>query len=251
MRRLPSSLVTYLALMAYLALAKLLIAYFFDESIFPHPSQKGTFAWPFIAILTLGGLLGVWLANLTGFPVMWDVRVNNTKRFILPLILGAGFGIEEIVFDYNSGVSKMVVEQLKIPFFHIAFPASVVIYPGGAIIVETLYRLIPIPLFLLIISNLVLRGRAQEKTFWILAILFSGFEPVTQSGILSLLLGRETVFKGHESLVAYMMVEGYLFNLVQAWLFRRYGFLASLTTRVSMYLIWHVMWGLMTQSSIG
>jgi hypothetical protein len=250
MKKLPGSFVTFVGLMVYLVLAKLLITYAFDESIFAHPSQRELFGWPAIGILTAVGVLGVWLAHITGFPESWDERVSNRQRFLLPLLLGAAFGLEEIAFDYRTGMSALVVKQLEIPFFHMPFPGSAVVYPGGAIIVETVYRLLPIPLLLWIISSLVLRGRGQEKTFWILAILLSWFEPVTQSGILSLVLGRETVFRGHEDLIAYMMIEGYLFNLLQAWLFRKYGFLACLTMRVSMYLVWHVIWGLVTQTWI-
>jgi hypothetical protein len=248
MKKLSGSFASFLALMAYLLLAKLLVTYAFDESIFPHSSQKATFDWLFISILTAAGLLGVWLAHLTGFPEMWDARVSNWMRFLLPALLGVSFGLEEIVTDYCSGLSQLVVAQLQIPFFHIRFPASAIVYPAGAIIVDTLYRLVPIPLLLWIVSSLILRSKGQERTFWVLAILLSLFEPVTQSGIISLLLGRETVFREHELLVAYQMLEGYILNLLQAWLFRRYGFLACLTMRVSMYLIWHVLWGLVTQT---
>jgi hypothetical protein len=251
MKKFPGSIVTFVCLVGYLAIAKLVITYVFDESIFPHPSQKGVFGWHFIGIVGVFGLLGVCLAHLTRFPEMWDERVTQRQRWMLPALIGLAFGLEEILFDYATGASKLVVEQLQIPFFHVRFPASLLVYPGGAIIVETLYRLFPIPFLLFLISNVALRGKGQERTFWVLAILLSWIEPVTQSGILSLALGRETVFRGREGLVAYMMVEGYLLNCVQAWLFRKYGFLASLTLRVSMYVVWHVLWGLATQDLNG
>ena len=54
-------------------------------------------------------------------------------------------------------------------------------------------------------------------------------------------------FKGHEAIVLFESAHGYAFNLVQAYLFRQCGFLAPLTMRVSMYLIWHVAWGAISQ----
>jgi hypothetical protein len=79
--------------------------------------------------------------------------------------------------------------------------------------------------------------------FWLLAVLLSAFEPVSQSGLLSLALGREFKMAGHEVLVAGEMIQGYVMNLTQAYLFRRAGFLAALTLRIAYYLVWHVIWG--------
>ncbi|HEY3119359.1 MAG TPA: hypothetical protein VGL15_01960 [Vicinamibacteria bacterium] len=41
-----------------------------------------------------------------------------------------------------------------------------------------------------------------------------------------------------------MFAQDHALNLVQAWVFRRAGFLASILVRVAFYLIWHVLWGL-------
>jgi hypothetical protein len=71
---------------------------------------------------------------------------------------------------------------------------------------------------------------------------------VTQSGILGLILpGRQFRLAGHEDIVVYEMVSGYLFNVSQAYFFRRYGFIACVTIRLFTYVIWHVVWGYATQ----
>ena len=98
-----------------------------------------------------------------------------------------------------------------------------------------LFRLLPIPLALWLISSLALRGRRQAEVFWVLAALTSLIEPVLQD-----LLGiaPETV-----SLALTQFVPDYALNFGQAALFRRYGFLAAIAMRVVFYLVWHVAYG--------
>jgi hypothetical protein len=55
----------------------------------------------------------------------------------------------------------------------------VLVYAGGAIIVEVFYRLIPIPLVILV-SNVLLRGPWQQQVFWVLAALTSLVEPASR-----------------------------------------------------------------------
>ena len=109
-------------------------------------------------------------------------------------------------------------------------------YPGGAILVEVVYRLLPVPLLLWLISNLLLRGRAQTGVFWVLALLSALIEPATQDL-------DAFKFGGSVVLVASAFVPDYLLNLAQVVMFRRYGFLAAIFTRVCFYLIWHVAYG--------
>ena len=117
---------------------------------------------------------------------------------------------------------------------HIAFPASLLIYPGGAIIVEILYRLFLVPALLWVISTWILRGRAQTATFWTLAALTSLIEPL---GDLAL---RE---QGWIPCAA-VFAQDYALNLAQAWVFRKRGFFAAIVLRTAFYLVWHVLWGL-------
>lgn len=260
-----SSYVTFLALMGYLVATKLLLTYGpFPDDLFPHPSQKATFEWEFLAILTVVGLAGVWLSERTGFRSMWDPQVTGRQRFVVPAWIGMAFGLLAMGIDAQFGICRIFLQMMGLRFFHMKFPASALVYPGGAIIVETLYRLAPLPLVMGLVYGVVwlftrrwlpreegARGRT-DAVFWVVAATLSLFEPVTQSGVIGLVLnwttGRESRFVGYEGLVAYEFAEGYAFNLIQAYLFRRAGFLASLTMRISMYVIWHVVWGYISQT---
>ena len=84
-------------------------------------------------------------------------------------------------------------------------------YAGGAIIGEVVYRLLPIPLLLWLSSTVLLRGRAQDRIFWVLALLTSAIEPITQElGLLG---------EGRAGLFAVHFTMGYALNLAQAALF--------------------------------
>ena len=225
----------YLGLMAYLVAVKLLLTLF--PQVFRSPAQGAVFDWKFLAIWTASGLLGVMLADRTGFPPAWGEPGTNAKRVWLPLMLGVALGIVAIITDLATGWTKVVAEKMHLPTIHIEFPASALIYPGGAIIVEVIYRLLLIPLLLWLISGVILRGRQEERVFWVLAVLTSLLEPLSQD-LRGIITGPSRLAFGC------VFAQDYALNLGQAWLFRRYGFLSAILLRVFFYLVWHVLWGL-------
>jgi hypothetical protein len=229
------SLKIYLGLMAYLAAVRLVLTLF--PQVFRSPAQAAVFEWKFLAIWTASGLLGVLLADRTGFPPAWGDRGTNARRVWLPLVLGVALGVVAIITDLATGWTQVVADKMHLPSIHIDFPASALIYPGGAIIVEVIYRLLLIPLLLWLISGVILRGRQEERVFWVLAVLTSLLEPLSQDL-------REMLNGPSRLAFVCVFVEDYALNFGQAWLFRRLGFLSSVLLRVFFYLIWHVLWGL-------
>lgn len=216
-----STVWVYLALMVYLILAKIILS--FIPVTYTDPSQGAVLQWPSIGILIVAGLIGVFLADRTGFPLAWDDRISNRQRLLIPALLGLVLGIVALVINSLLHLSKV----------DIAFPASVFVYSAGSIAVEVFYRLVPLPLFLWLISTIMLRNKWQDQIFWILAVLLSVLEPLAQTRAL-MGLGVTTL-----SLIL-IALEIYAANLTQAYIFRRYGFLATLVIRLSYYLIWHV-----------
>ena len=230
---LKASLFAYVFLMAYLVLVKMVIT--FVPAVFRSTAQAKVFAWPAIAIFSAVGLLGVVLAERTGFPTAWGGELSPRRRLLAPTLWGLGLGVLAIVTDVLTGWTKIVAAQMHLPSIHIEWPASMLIYPGGAIIVEVIYRLFLIPLFLWLISSVILRGRSQDQVFWALAALTSLLEPLSQD-----LAG---VLHGPMRLAfAAVFAEDFALNFVQAAMFRRYGFLSAVWVRVVFYLLWHVLW---------
>jgi len=84
---LPVSLKVYLGLMAFLVAIKLVLTYF--PEVFRSPAQAAVFEWKFLAIWTVSGLLGMMLADRSGFPQAWGEPGTNAKRVWLPLVLGS------------------------------------------------------------------------------------------------------------------------------------------------------------------
>ena len=226
-----SSAIVWLALMGYLALVKVIITFF--PAIFRSAVQTAVFDWPFLGVWTVAGLIGVWLAHRTGFPDAWDRRIGNRQRFLISALLGLGISLPFVAIDLLTHFTAIQAAQHGQPRENIDFPASVLIYPGGAVIVELIYRLFLVPLLLWLISNVALKGRWQAQVFWVLAFLTSLIEPLTQD---------MDMFQFGVGLMATVFLLDYLLNFLQAALFRKYGFLAAIVLRVAFYAVWHIVY---------
>ena len=168
----------WLILMAFLGVVELSISF---AGVGPTTASTRVFAWPVLVGVGLAGLAGIWLSDRTGFPSAWDARVSSRQRLLHPIAIGVGFGLLQVSIEELTHWIEFVKHLTGAAVFNAAFPGSLFIYPGGAIVVEVFYRLLPIPLLLWLISSLALRGRAQTRVFWSLALLTSLIDPVTQT----------------------------------------------------------------------
>lgn len=225
------SVTIWLLLMAYLVAVKLTIT--FSPVAFRGASQAAVFDWPLLAFWTIAGLIGIWFARRTGFPEAWDAHVTNRQRFIIPALLGLGLSVVFVVTDLLTHYNQLLAAYHGVPRANIDFPASLLIYPAGAVILEVFYRLFLVPLLLWLISTVLLKGRGQIQVFWALAIATSLIEPLTQT--LSLIPFGAALF-------ALVFLEIFAINMIQAALFRKYGFLAAIVMRVAFYVVWHMLY---------
>src|SRR5437868_1863073 len=233
---LANSLRVWLGCVALLVAVELYIV-FIGGGLEKDP-RIGLFVPPSIAAFGIAGVVGIWLSHRTGFPAAWDSRVSNRDRLFYPMVWGIGLGVGLVAHDLVFHWTAAYKEIVGAPSFNALapFPGPLLFYSGGAIIVEVFYRLLPIPLLLWLVSNLALRGRYRESTFWVLAALTSLIEPATQD---LAALQRP----GLEAAAVTVFGIDYVLNFVQAVMFRRYGFLAAIVTRVSAYVVWHVIYG--------
>jgi hypothetical protein len=225
-------LAIYLGLMGFLVLVKLVLTLF--PETFRSPAQAAVFEWRFLALWTVLGSLGVFLSERTGFPDPLDESISTRWRYGIPTLLGLALGVLAVATDAVTHWTRFVAAQMHLASIHIEFPASVLVYTGGAVIVEVIYRLLPIPLLMFLVSNLLLKGRGQETTFWCLAVPLSSVEALGDLGLRKYGMGT----------MAAVFAQDYALNLIQAWVFRRAGLLAAILVRVVFYLVWHVLWGL-------
>ncbi|MBN1221495.1 MAG: hypothetical protein JXM69_21420 [Anaerolineae bacterium] len=215
----------FLGLIAIIVLSKVIwtLAQLDDPIV-----RQGVNSWFGIILITGLGAVALKLAPKAGFCELWDPTVSNRQRLIIPIMVGAAFGIMQI------GLVSLML-GLEIPM--VGFPLSIPVYLSGGILMEILYHLIPMALLMWFITGVLLKGKWQEQVFWIMAILLSLLEPVAQTmgmyqmGILSNALLATILF-------------GYIFaaNLTPLYFFRKYGFLAPVVWRLANYLIWHIIW---------
>jgi hypothetical protein len=194
-----------------------------------HPLvQQSTNSWTMYFLAAILGFVALKLAQKTGFPDIWDIRISNRQRFVIPLLTGLGFGILNIIIAY--------VMQLDVPM--VAFPFSIPVYMSVGILMEILLHLIPIVVLLWFLSNVILRKRWQYQVFWVVAILFSLIEPVLQTiGMFQMGIISDISF----AVILFTFV--FAANMVPIYFFRMYGFLAPVVWRLSFYFIWHIVWG--------
>jgi hypothetical protein len=225
-----NSLIIWLFLVAYLGLAAFLVTVVFPVQ-FIDRSQSGLFEPQGVIAIGIMGLIGVWLSMRTGFPNAWDVRVSNKQRLFIPIVTGFLLGSLFLATDLITGMSRLLQEQLNIESTDVAFPASIFVYSAGAIFVEVIYRLLTIPLLLGMISIFVRGQNAREKVFWMLALLTSIIEPLTNTAASQVLAPLQLTF---------VLVQSFSANLLQAVFFRKYGFVAAILLRIAFYIPTHV-----------
>jgi hypothetical protein len=229
-----NSSVVWLALMAYWLLADVLLTLYPPASSGRQLPPDGAIGLGIYAVL---GLAGIWCAHQTGFPAAWDARIPSTRRLLLPVLVGVGFGALAILIE-EATRSLHILEAIFGPA-NVAFPASILTSTAGAIKWELVFLLFPLPLLLWLISGLLLRGRAETRTFWILAAVCAAIEPLLQ-GIPLFILANGAI--GPTAFAAYAL-HSYAFNFTAAVTFRRYGLLAPVLVRLGNYMVWHVLYG--------
>jgi hypothetical protein len=229
----PSNSAIWLTLVAALVLVKISLMAFFPQAL-ADPDQARLFSWPALAIFSAIGFLAVLLAGRTGFPAAWDARIPARRRLLLPLAGGAALGVAMVALDHFTGLSLLIAANHGLAQQYTGLVPMLLSFAVAApIIVEVLYRLLIIPLLLWLVSSVILRGRGQERTFWVLAAVLSALEPFTQTPDLRVL--PPVVMLMDATLM-------YGVNLTQAAFFRKCGFLASILVRAGFYLVWHVLY---------
>lgn len=230
----------YFGLIAFIVLIKLI--FLISPVTLPLAGNEGVFSPLTILMLAGLGFVGLLLARRTGFADIWDERVSNRQRFFIPCIVGLIYGVVTVA-PLLFGVSNRLHPLATGSDIHVKFPLSVPYYTYGALFLEIFLRLLCVPLLVWLISNVILRGKWQTPVFWFAACLIAFYEPMPY---------MMEDFSGKTPLgslyVVFSTLIGPLFisNVVAAYLFRNFGFLAPVVMRLSHYLIWHIIYGGLT-----
>lgn len=188
--------------------------------------------WEYQNVLIL--LLGVpflFLQSKAKLPNFLEEGISNKERFVKPVLMGAGFGILDIL------VIKVFMHPepyTELPPFLQPFPYSVFLYFSGAFEIEVFYRLIPLT-FILLLGKWLSGGKYFNIFLWLAILLTSLREPLEQ------------LPNGELWFIAYSLLTGLFMNYFQAICFKNAGFLASLTLRLGHYVFWHILLGVYVQ----
>ncbi|OGN98726.1 MAG: hypothetical protein A2Z71_06650 [Chloroflexi bacterium RBG_13_50_21] len=227
LKRVSPSVLIYWVILVVIVILRLLFSLFPSEQI---ASQMVNLTDNLsIGSIWLVGWVGVFLAPRTGFADMWQKDITNLKRWLIPFLIGLGFGLLSIIFDLLQPLGEGSL---------IKFPASLVAYPLAGILEEIIFRLFLTTTIVWIISEILLRGRWKEAVFWGTSIFLGIFYTLSQLNLYQNLAETLDILV----LVQFFTMIAANF-IVAAFLYRKYGFLAALSMRMGDYLLWHILWG--------
>jgi hypothetical protein len=227
-----SSYFVWLGCVIFLVVVKIVLDTYLPNA-FADPAQASFFTWPVLGVFSAVGLVGVWLSTKTGFPDAWDPWISNRQRLLNPILVGMALGVVLVVVDLPTGYTRLIAAAHGVGQQYTNFLSMLLVFSAAAILLEVIYRLLPLPLLLWLISNLILRKRVQAAVFWVLALLSSVQEIISQITDFQVLPVPLAVVIG---------VFFFVLNLVQVTFFRRYGFLAAILVRVGFYFVWHALY---------
>jgi hypothetical protein len=164
-KNLSTSSKILLCLIAYLLLVKFIFLLF--PTAFPHPDQASAFSWTIILAVSAMAAVGYMLAPRAGFPQIWDKRISNRQRFLIPCIAGLIYGMETVLRDLPDPEP-----------IHLKLPLSLLFYTYGAVLLEIMLRLFAVTLVTWFLSNVLFRGRWETGAFWIAAVVAALYEPM-------------------------------------------------------------------------
>jgi len=195
----------------------------------------------FMMLLIYGGLgfLGLMLSKKLGFAEVWDNKITNKQRFIVPALIGAGIGIFFIITDI---ILRQFHTLGALP--HPAFPASIVASITAGIGEEIIFRLFFISLWVWLLSFVICRKRWQKQIFWMVAIFSALAFSVGHLPSVMTILGITTISEVPIPLMIEIILLNGILSLFAAKYFREYGFLAAVGIHFWADIVWHVIYGL-------
>jgi hypothetical protein len=181
---------------------------------------------PLIAIFTiifLGTILLTFLLSRGWFAIY---KVGNFKGLLVAASIATLLGLAMILVDLKF----VFPADINRPF-----PDSLFFYPVFGYVVEVVFHLLPLALFLTLLT-LIFKGLDFDKTAWLCIFMVALLEPIFQT-----ILGSSRAYPTW--VTGYVFLHIFLINLFQLLIFKRYDFVSMYSFRLVYYLIWHIAWG--------
>ncbi len=195
-----------------------------------------------LIFIVYGGLgyLGLFLARKLNYADLWDARVSNRQRFLLPALAGVGMGIffilADLIFSRYNGIGR---------FPHPTFPLSVIASVTAGIGEEILFRLFFIPFWIWLISSIILKKRGEPVVFWIVVVWSALAFAMGHLPSLMYLQGWTAIQQVPPLLMVEIIALNGVISLLEGWYLKKYGYLAAVGLHFWTDVIWHVLWGIL------
>lgn len=231
MESLKRALIEYGPFAALAVLFALLLS--FMDVAYPHPSQAASLQLRSLVPVLFLGLVGAWLLNLSGVTRPRSDEQARSERMLIPAALGIGFGLVAVLLDWMFGISATVARAMGIERIHLDAPYSILAYTVGAVVIESMFRLLPLGFTSAAVSKGLLKGKHLTVVFALSALVFAALEPLSQVALL----------KSEPMTLIVVALLVYAYGLVSSWQLWKYGVAAPLVMRLAFYGAWHVTLG--------
>lgn len=154
---------------------------------------------------------------------------TSARGLALSVVLATIFGGVVVLAD----VAIRFPEDLNVPP-----PASLLFYPAIGFVVEIVFHTAPLAFVLLLLRQRLrpeIDSLKMDRGLWFGIVLVSLLEPSFQLSFEE----QPISWAG-----AFVWVHLFAFNFCQLYLFKRYDFVTMYSFRLTYYLIWHVVWGI-------
>jgi len=250
MRKLSLSIKIYIGLIITLAILAAINVFLPQGSFLPIlPEQELPTPRPVLALVNAAimlilygglGFIGLKLSQKLGFAEIWDSKVSNKQRLLIPMLVGVSIGVFFILAD-------AILSQFHTlrPPPHPPFPTSLVASAVAGIGEELIFRLFFISFWVWLISYAVLKKRWQNQIFWLITVFSALAFALAHipSVMLLFLFDLNTVNEMPLALMSEIILLNGVLSIFTAYYFRKFGFLASVGIHFWTDVVWHVVWG--------
>ncbi|HIC91950.1 MAG TPA: hypothetical protein EYP21_07850, partial [Syntrophaceae bacterium] len=198
MNKIGLSIKIYIGLIIALAILAAINVFLPQGSFLPIlPEQKLPAPKPMLALVNAAimlvlygglGFIGLKLSQRLGFADIWDSKVSNRQRLLIPALVGIVIGV---FFIFADAVFSQFHTLGPLP--HPPFPTSLVASAVAGIGEEVIFRLFFISFWVWLISYVILKKRWQNQIFWVITVLSALAFALGHIPSVMLLLGLNTV----------------------------------------------------------
>lgn len=248
MKKVSLSLKIYIGLIITLAILAAINVFLPQGSFLPTqelPASKPVLALvnAIITLILYGGLgfIGLKLSQKIDFADIWNSKISNKQRFLIPALIGVGIGVFFILADV---VLSKFHNLGSIP--HPPFPTSLVASVTAGIGEEVIFRLFFISFWVWLISYVIFKKRWQNQIFWIVTLFSALAFALGHFPSVMILFGFKTIREIPFILISEIILLNGVVSLLAAYYFRKFGFLAAVSIHFWTDVIWHVIWGMIS-----